>query len=278
MGIFINPFTDWGFKKIFGQEANKDILIGFLNILLEGERVITDVTFLDKEMLGEVKEDRSLIYDIFCETDNGEHIIVEMQNRYQTYFIDRSIYYLSRSIVEQAKKGVWDYHITAVYGVFIMNFEEKNCLEPKLRTDMILADKDTGKMICDKQRYIFLQLPYFNKKESECKSLFDCVIYVLQKMEVLNRMPFEKKNFIFQKLAEIAEVRKLTDEEKIAYDVSLRKYRDTYAVMKTERAEGRAEGCAEGVRSVAVNMKKGGLSVSQIQQFTGLSPEEIEKL
>lgn len=100
MSKFINPFTDIGFKRIFGQEVSKPVLIAFLNALLVGERSITDVKFLDKEQLGLSDGDRSLIYDIFCETDDGEHIIVEMQNKYQPYFKRRSIYYLSRSIVE----------------------------------------------------------------------------------------------------------------------------------------------------------------------------------
>jgi predicted transposase/invertase (TIGR01784 family) len=91
MSKYINPFTDVGFKKIFGQEINKDLLIDFLNSLLKGERVINKVTFLDKEQLGEFKDDRSLIYDVYCETDSGEKIIVEMQNKSQPYFKSRSV-------------------------------------------------------------------------------------------------------------------------------------------------------------------------------------------
>lgn len=79
MGRFINPFTDYGFKKIFGQEISKDLLIDFLNDLLKGERVITDLTFLNNEQLPEWEDARALIYDIHCTTDTGEKIIVEMQ-------------------------------------------------------------------------------------------------------------------------------------------------------------------------------------------------------
>ena len=93
MGRFINPFTDWGFKRIFGQEINKDLLIQFLNDLLVGERHITDLRFMDKEQLPEAKDQRGAIYDIFCETDTKEQIIVEVQYRHQPYFLDRSIFY-----------------------------------------------------------------------------------------------------------------------------------------------------------------------------------------
>ena len=114
MGKFINPFSDWGFKLIFGQEITKDLLICFLNDLLKGEHTITDLTFKDKEQLPETKDMRGIIYDIYCTTDQDEHIIVEMQNRYQEHFIDRSLYYASRAIVSQGVKGDWDYRLSPV--------------------------------------------------------------------------------------------------------------------------------------------------------------------
>ena len=97
MGKFINPFTDVGFKRIFGQEMSKPVLIAFLNSLLTGERRIVDVKYLDKEQLGLSDGDRSLIYDVYCETETGEHIIVEMQNKSQPYFKNRSVYYVAPS-------------------------------------------------------------------------------------------------------------------------------------------------------------------------------------
>ena len=123
MSKFINPFTDYGFKKIFGQEISKDLLIDFLNDLLKGERVITDLTFLNNEQLPKYNEGRGLIYDIYCCTDTGEKIIVEMQNKSQLHFKERALYYLSNAIVQQAEKGnEWRFGIKAVYGVFFMNF------------------------------------------------------------------------------------------------------------------------------------------------------------
>ena len=123
MGAFIYPFTDWSFKFIFGREENKDILIEFLNDLLQGERVITDIRYLNNEQIPEQMVMRKVIYDILCETDTGEYIIVEMQNRWQEHFKDRALYYMSRSIVKQAEIGKdWNYKLTAVYGVFFINF------------------------------------------------------------------------------------------------------------------------------------------------------------
>ena len=106
MGKYINPFTDWGFKRLFGQEFSKDLLISFLNDLLVDEMHIRDVTFKDKEQLADSKDLRGCIFDIYCETDNGNHFIVEMQNRWVPFFINRSIYYASKAIVGQRKKTI----------------------------------------------------------------------------------------------------------------------------------------------------------------------------
>ena len=154
MGRFINPFTDFGFKFLFGREVEKELLIDFLNDLLVGEHVITDIQFLNNEQQPEVKTERGLIYDIYCRTNTGEHIIVEMQNREQPYFKDRALFYLSRAITQQARKGIWNFQLDAVYGVFFMNFVMDKDIPSKIRTDVILSDRDTGKLFNSKFRQI----------------------------------------------------------------------------------------------------------------------------
>ena len=162
MGKYINPFTDIGFKMLFGQELSKILLIDFLNNLLKGERKIKDITFLDKELPAEFVEDRSLIYDILCETSNGDKIIVEMQNRGQSFFKKRSIYYVSEAISRQGVRGSqWKYDIHAVYFVAFLNFRQED-IGTEFRTDIALYDMKSKKQFSDDIRMIFLQLPYFN--------------------------------------------------------------------------------------------------------------------
>ena len=147
MGRFINPFTDFGFKYLFGREVSKDILIEFLNDLLQGERVITELRFLNNEQEPEQKELRKVIYDIYCETDTGEYIIVEMQNRRQEHFKERGLFYQSQAIVRQGIKGTWDFKLDAVYGVFFANFFLDGKENGKLRRDVALADLETGEIL-----------------------------------------------------------------------------------------------------------------------------------
>ena len=174
MGRFINPFTDMGFKRIFGQEVSKNLLIDFLNDLLEGEKRIINITFLDKEQLGMTADDRSCIYDIYCENENGEKFIVEMQNRGHQNFKERAIYYLSRSISNQGEKGLkWLFDLKAVYGVFFMNFHLEGQKHKRLRTDVTLWETQTNKPFSDKMRFIFLDLPAFTKDEETCETDFE---------------------------------------------------------------------------------------------------------
>ena len=265
MGKFINPFTDYGFKKIFGQDFNKDFLIDFLNVLLEGERHIVDINYVDKELLPSVKSERGIIYDVFCTTDTGEHIIVEMQNRIH-------------------------YSLVPVYGIYFMNWEFPEGNKGKLRTDVGLTDLSTGKLFTDRMRMIFIQIPLMTKEEEECETDFERWIYVLKNMETLTRMPFAAQKAIFDRLGSIAEIEAMDEPERSMYDESLRIYRDSLAVARGEwergrqegrqqgRQEGRQEGRVESALEIAKNMKLLGLDIPTICKATRLTQEQIEKL
>ncbi len=291
MGQFINPFSDWGFKLIFGQDINKDLLISFLNDLLKGEHVIQNISFLNNEQLPETVKERGLIYDVYCKTDKGTHIIVEMQNKFQPHFISRSIVYAARAVIGQAEKGAsWDYDVESVYTVCFMNFITPELDERKFRTDVVLADRDDHRIVSDKLRFIYLQLPLFKKDEPECDNDFERWIYVLKNMETLKRMPFAAQNAVFQKLAQITNIAALHPEQRKKYDASIKAYRDTLATYEGSFLLGEKSGLEKGIQKGlekgrqeecfrnARNMKKLGLDVAMIQKITGLTAEEIARL
>lgn len=268
MAHFINPFTDFGFKKIFGEEISKDLLISFLNELLKGEKEIKDITFLNNENLPEFTQSRSVIYDIFCETITGEQIIVEMQYKRQANFKERSLYYVAKAIAAQGVTGPeWQFDVKTVYGVFFMNFtfakarrgytyhdeptpdDNQPCSnkQGKMRTDVILADRDTGEQFNGKLRQIFLELPYFNKKENECESNFERWIYVLKNMEKLERMPFKAQGAVFKRLEDIGNLLTLDRDQRRQYDNSLDNFRDNAATMAYAESVAREEGMGKGM-------------------------------
>lgn len=277
MAKFINPFTDVGFKIIFGQEFSKPRLLDFLNALLEGERAISDLKFLDKEQPAIYDGDRSPIYDILCETDSGEKIIVEMQNREHPNFKERMLYYASEAIVRQGEKGTgWNYDIKAVYIVAFTNFvltEYANCL----RIDVGLTDQN-GKPFTGRLRLVCLQMPCFTKEADECENQFERWIYILKNMDTLTRMPWAAQNAVFQRLAEVAEVSRLSKEERLEYDHALKRYRDTLNAMTGAEQKGRAEGEYGKAVDSARRMKADNMPVELISKYTGLSQEEIEQL
>ncbi len=136
MPEFINPRVDWAFKRIFGSDDTKECLITFLNGVFEDEFVIKDVKHLKTEQTRHQKRERGVIFDVACETDDGRHIIVEMQKKEQRYFVDRALYYSAKAIVEQAKPGEWDFHLTPVYTVCFMDFIAETGIPCQFRTDI----------------------------------------------------------------------------------------------------------------------------------------------
>lgn len=294
MAKFINPFTDVGFKRVFGQEISKPLILDFLNNLLLGEEHVANLTFLDKEQPALYDDDRSLVYDIYCETDTGKKIIVEMQNKSQPYFKSRSIYYVSEAIARQGERGsMWNYAIDAVYLVAFLNFCPMD-FERKFRTDVVLADREGMAVFSDKIRMTFMQLPLFDKEAEECDNQFERWIYVLKNMETLTRLPWAAKSAVFQRLEQIADVASLTRQERMKYDEGLRKYRDTLSVLEGARedgwaegraaghAEGHAEGRAEGIKEekleTAKRLLSAGVDVSTIVLATGLTVDEVKRL
>ena len=263
MSRYVNPFTEFGFKIIFGQSDSKDLLITLLNELLAGEHHITELTFLDKEDHADNINDKGIIYDLYCRTSRGEYIIVEMQNRWHSHFLDRTLYYVCRAVSRQIESPSAkevpvpenreenpmmlgepplqygkQYRLHTVYGIFLMNFKEEN-LEAKFRTDTVLSDRDTGKVVNPHFRQIYLQFPYFTKELADCHTLYDKLIYALKNMNNWNRMPDALKDQVFEHLARLAAVANLSEENRIAYDKALDRYRVNQIVEEDERQRER---------------------------------------
>ena len=173
-----------------------------------------------------------------------------MQNRWVPFFVNRSIYYASKAIVGQRKKTIEQkpalYQLMPVYVVCLMNFMPKDNAVSKFRTDVALYEKGSQDVFSDNLRFIYLSLPFFDKKAEECESDFDKWIYVLKHMEALERMPFTAQKKIFKRLAELADSRCLSQEEQEKYDESLKAADDYYGVLMSYYMNGIDEGVAKG--------------------------------
>lgn len=271
MARFIDPRVDWAFKRIFGSEDTKECLITFLNGLFEDELVIKDVTFAKTEKLGLRPDDRGVVFDVYCITNEGKHVIVEMQKKEQEYFTDRALYYTARAIVQQGIRGIWDYHLAPVYTVCFMDFVSQSPILKEFRTDLVLTDLQTRQQVSDRMRIVYLQLPLFDKHtEAECMDIFDCWIYIIKNMNMFEQMPFREKYPVFRKLAEIGDLRKLSREEQELYDEDIKNMRDIYATRMFDIHKEKKE--------TALRLLCMGLTLEQVAAGTQLPLEEVSKL
>ena len=294
---YISLLTDFGFKRIFGTAMNKDLLICFLNSLFNGRQVVKDVSYLDPEHVGDVYTDGKTIFDVYCEGENGEKFIVEMQNAYQVYFKDRSLFYSTFPIREQAPKGNdRNFKLSNVYTVALLNFymNEDAFDKEKIRRHVHLCDTATHKVFYDKLEFICVEIVKFNKTLEELETLYDKWLYALKNLYKLTQRPKELCDKVFDRLFEEAEIAKFTPQEVREYEESKKAYRDIKNSIDTAKNQGREEGLAEGIEigkkearkegrieantETAQRLLAMGLSAEQVAEATQLPLDIIEKL
>jgi predicted transposase/invertase (TIGR01784 family) len=267
---YINPLTDFGFKKLFGTEPNKILLIDFLNQILPERHRISDLSYSRNEQMGLNELDRKAVFDLYCIGETGERFIVEVQKAKQNYFKDRSIYYSSFPIQEQAKKGEWNYRLEPVYTVGILDFIFDDHKSDEELLHVVELKNQNCEVFYDKLKFIYIELPKFEKKEDELETQFDKWLFVFKHLSDLQNRPKKLQDKIFERLFEAAEIAKFTPEEREAYEESLKHYRDLKNVVDTSRKEG--------IREVAKRMKIKGMPNSEISELTGLKEDEIDEL
>lgn len=238
-GKYVNPFTDFGFKRLFGEEAHKSLLQDFLNELLPITDKITEITFKSPEQMGDTAKDRRAVYDIYCTTQTGTFFIVEMQKAFQAYFKDRTIFYTTFPIRAQAKKGKWDYNLSMVYCVAMLSFEfaqeellttSEEIFEGDYLHEVELKDQH-NRPFYRKLKYLFIEMPRFEKTEEELSTRFEKWIYFLKNLEDFNEIPAILNEPIFQEAFEVARVANFDQKELDEYQESYKNYNDLNNVI-----------------------------------------------
>jgi predicted transposase/invertase (TIGR01784 family) len=310
MGRRIDPCSDYGFKTIFGKVENKKYLISFLNSLLKGEYEITDVLYIDKEQCPESEGNRTMFYDVYCTTNDGRHVICEMQNAEQSRFGTRSLCYASNAIMRQCRKGkVWHYDdIKSVVCISVLNFISSELSNgDNYRKDVTLMDCQTKMEFSDDLRLIYLTLPKFTKKESECCNDLEHWLFSLKHMETMEQLPDELKGTIFEDLWNTLDYYSLPIEDQVLYERVMKRRADERNIrataeekglekgiqqgiqqgikqgkeegIKQGKEEGIKQGKEEGVKHVVLELLKAGvLPLAEISKYTGSSLEQVEEL
>ena len=244
MDRYINLFTDFGFKKVFGEEPNKDLLISFLNTLLPAKHQIAELEFSRNEWQGVSVLDRKGIFDLHCKTPDGTYFLVELQKAKQNYFKDRSLYYASFPIQEQGQKGEWDFRLQAVYTIGILDFIFDDADKADVIHTVQLKNQK-NQVFYDKLTFIYITLPNFTKPLSALETLQDKWFFVFRNLPNLADIPPELQENTFAKLFHVAELAAFKPQERDAYQASLKYYRDLKNVIDTAYGDGLIAGREE---------------------------------
>ena len=282
---YINLMVDWSFKRVFGTEVNKDILIEFLKVVFP-QFAITDITYIPTEQLGIMEDDRKAIFDVLCKTEDDKTFLVEMQRGAQKHFFERALYYTSFPIMKQGKKaiakeeegaGPWDFSLDGVFFLGILDFEYEQDEMTEHRYQLL--ERKTFKQMTDKLEFVFVEVAKFNKSEDELETDLDKWLYLLKNMSTLLERPAALRDRVFGRLFDVAEYARLDDEERKNYVEAMNTARDTYNQIayahETGHKEGREEGREEKAYEIARKMIAKGLDVDTIAELTGLTKDEI---
>ena len=274
---YINLMVDWSFKRVFGTEVNKDILIEFLKVIFP-QFAITDITYIPTEQLGIMEEDRKAIFDVLCKTEDGKTFLVEMQRGAQEHFFERALYYTSFPIMKQGKKAIakedekgkdpWDFSLdgVSILGILDFKYEQDEMTEHRYQ----LLETKTLKRMTDKLEFVFVEVAKFNKREDELETDLDKWLYLLKNMSTLLERPAALRDRVFGRLFDVAEYARLDDEERKKYVEAMNTTRDTFNMIAYARKQNSYE--------IARRMIDKGLDMDTILDVTGLTKEDIAKI
>jgi predicted transposase/invertase (TIGR01784 family) len=285
MATYINPYTDFGFKKLFGEEANKDVLIDFLNALLPSHHQISDLTFHNVEALPDAPDERKAFFDIHCKAVSGERFIVEMQKAKVKYFKDRSLYYITYPIREQAHRGDWNFRLNPIYFIAVLDFlYDDNIETAKFLRNVTLKDEDNDPFY-DKLRLIYLQMDAFTKKEHQLKTQIDKWAYFLKNLEKFEDIPHFLNEPVFERAFATAKFTNLNKTQQLDYENSRLQYIGSKEIVNTAKDEGRAEGialaeakAAEKEEQMILEMYAEQMTVKQIAKIAKKTEQEIKQI
>ena len=285
---FIDLKRDFAFKWAFGTPGHEDLLLLLLRGLLP-EKHIKSAQLGPQEQKPDREDAQGGIFDIYCETDDGSSLTIEMQICPHDDFNDRMVFYSSFPIRNRVGQGVDNqdklssylrYKLPPIYTIGILDFELQgvNKSDRVIRHFSIREDDDNNSQFTDSIHYITVKLPKFKKETSELTSFQDFVLYTIKNMGALKSMPKEFSGKGLDKIFETCMFAHMNEDMQMKYVRQLMARWDRESQIATAVAHGKAEGRAEGISDTAKSMKAEGIPVDVISKCTGLSSEEIAAL
>jgi predicted transposase/invertase (TIGR01784 family) len=246
--------------------------------------------FKNIEKLGMLEEDRRAVFDIYCRDEKQHEFIVELQRAKQEHFQDRAAYYSSFLIQDQAKKGRWDFELTPIYFIGILDFSLASFPDDNYLHFGQIADIYTQTVMFKKLNFIYIEMAKFKKQESELANHLEWWLYFLRELVTFDDIPIEFQGDIIEGAFNLAKLANMSYEDRHAYELSLKYYRDFINVMGTAKKEAKQEGKEEGIEEgreegkflekieTAKTMIENGFDIKTIEKITKLTEEAILKI
>ena len=277
--IYIDPMVDYGFKKIFKESGKKQLIIRPLNAIFGLD--IEDIDIRESEQQGLTEQERKATYDMHCTTRNGESFIIEVQLAEQLHFMERAIFYSSRTIAHKAQRGPWNFDLRPVFFLGFLNFDIRH-LDPakadpsRFIHKFSLLEEETNELMSRALRFAFMEVARFDKTIEECITFEDRFLYIMKNLPnfAANPQLWDDMDPYFTELMEEAEFAKMTWEEQEAYIASMKQkwdYQNTldFAEMK---------GIEKGIESVACQMLNDNVPIETIAKYTRLTEDQVRSL
>ncbi len=290
MPRYIDPLVDFSFKKLFGSESNKDILVSFLNALLQERKIIVELIYNKTEHSGDNLYKGTIVFDLLCTDHGGTKFLIEVQRSNQKNFKKRMLYYGSKLIADQAPKGKrkeWDYQIPDVFVIALMDGFTLTEPDTNYFKEISFCNRRTGEVFINHYSFMFLELSRFNKKPKELKSKLDNWMFVLKNLPQLDSLPGFLNEPVFEKVFDIAEFTNLNNEEQMTYDSDLKRKWDQKNAMDFAIEQGLEQGLEKGLeqgrkeekmRFIRALLLTDNYSDSEIVELTKSDFETVQKI
>jgi predicted transposase/invertase (TIGR01784 family) len=283
----ISPRVDIAFKKIFGVEENKDLLISLINSIVGEEDQIEEITLMNPYNPQNFKQEKLSILDVKAKGACGKRFNIEIQINDEADYDKRALYYWAKLYTEQLKVSE-DYSVLSkAIGIHILNFTSIPEVDPEMdryHNVFHITEKKTGVLYFKDLELHTIELTKFSKNVREelpdiltkVKNSLDMWVAFLTRHDLLNKdhLPQAIDNPILKKALGVLDVMSFGDEEREAYEGHLKWLRLEANTLKKYEAKG----FQEALLLVATRMARQGASTQDIALLTGLSQEQIEKL
>ena len=283
---YVDLLTDAGFKAVFADQENRELLRQTINLLLPEENAVEEITqYLDREQEQDFIGGKRTYYDLVCKGRDGKRFIVELQKEPQVAFFERCVFYSAHTYHKQLKRKGKFRELCPVFLIGILNFKLKHADESQWDTNHLISEyqmieKRTGDIAPPTISCIFAELGRFSKPLSECSSDRDVLFYMIKHGRVLEELPSELEHRPYaEALAGACEIAGFSEIKKQIYDSDMMSERDIEAKCEYAFEEGEAKGAArgreEGAASIVSKFLQAGFSAEQISSVTGLPLETV---